>query len=264
MNKYIDKNNDKPTDVKCKNCGCTCTSRYCPDCGQSVEEKRIDNKTFFISIIAGLTRINKGFLFTAWNLLIRPWRVIRDYIQCRRVRYVAPISMLIFVCFINAFISAFVMGDDNAAIGDMKDANAPVLYKMLLSVGHFLMTNALAQNLTVYLPAIMAIPIVYGRVGAKRYNMAEYLTAMIYMASAFIIFDTITLPIFTVSQTVYSGLGFCYTILMCAIGMYIAFPIGTRKRRISYFIMYLITVLLIYMILFVMIGLIIGLSGTAR
>lgn len=251
------------TIVKCKNCGCACTSRYCPDCGQSVFEKRIDNKTFFIGIISGLSRINKGFLFTAWNLLIHPWNVIRDYIQCRRIRYVAPISMLIFTCFINAFISTFVMEDGHTTISDMNSAEVPLFYKMLLSVGHFIMNNALAQNLTVYLPAIIAIPIVYGRVGAKKYNMAEYLTAMIYMASAFIIFDTITLPIYGLSESLYSGLGFCYTILMCAIGMYIAFPIGTRKRRISYYLIYLLTVLVIYIIIFVTLGLIIGLGKTS-
>lgn len=251
------------TIVKCKNCGCSCTSRYCPDCGQSVSERRIDNKTFFIGIISGLSRINKGFLFTAWNLLIHPWNVIRDYIQCRRIRYVAPISMLIFTCFINAFISTLVIGNGPTTVSDMDGAEAPIFFKILLYVGHFLMNNALAQNLTVYLPAIIAIPIVYGRVGAKKYNMAEYLTAMIYMTSAFIIFDTITLPIYALSESLYSGLGFCYTILMCAIGMYIAFPIGSRKRRASYYIIYLLAVLLIYLIVFVMLGLIIGLGRTS-
>lgn len=253
---------DSPTTIKCKNCGCACSSNFCPDCGQSVAEKRIDNKSFFIGIISGLSRINKGFLFTAWNLLIHPWSVIRDYIQCRRIRYVAPISMLILVCFMNAFIGALISSETHPEISDMSGGNVSLYYRIILYSGYFLLNNALAQNLTVYLPALLAIPIVYGKVGAGRYNMAEYLTAMIYMASSFIIFNIVTLPILFISESIYSTLGLCYSISICAISLYFAFPMASKKRRIGYFAIYLSTVSIIYLILLVALGLIIGLGAS--
>lgn len=258
LSKTTDQIKDNSKIIECKNCGCSCTSNFCPDCGQAVTVKRIDNKTFFIGIISGLSRINKGFLFTAWNLLIHPWKVIRDYIQCRRVRYVAPISMLIIVCFISAFVGSLVSAETQPAISDISGDNVPLFYRIILSTGYFFMNNALAQNLTIYLPALLAIPIVYSKVGARNYNIAEYLTAMIYMATSFIIFDVITLPISLLSGSTYSALGLCYSILICAMSMYFAFPIDPKKRRIGYFVVYLLSVLIIYLIILVILGIIIG------
>ena len=118
--------------MKCKNCGCSCTSNFSPDCGQSVQVERLENKSFFIGVISGLSRINKGFLFTAWNLLIHPWVVIRDYIQCRRIRYVAPISMLIIVCFISAVVGDFFHTGTQSSVSDMSGNDIPLLYKIIL------------------------------------------------------------------------------------------------------------------------------------
>lgn len=249
--------------IECKNCGCSCTSDYCPNCGQSTKEKRLENRSFFIGIISGLSRINKGFLFTAWNLLVHPWKVIRDYIQCRRVRYVAPISMLIIVCFISAFIGTLVSAETPPATSNMSGTNVPLFYRVILYAGYFFINNALAQNLTIYLPALLAIPIVYGKVGATKYNIAEYLTAMIYMATSFIIFDVVTFPISMLSEKLYSILGFCYSILICAISMYFAFPITPNKRRVGYFAVYLLTALLIYLVILVILGVLIGIGKSA-
>jgi hypothetical protein len=259
--KATDQIKDGTQIMECKNCGCSCISNYCPNCGQSTKEKRLENRTFFIGLISGLSRINKGFLFTAWNLLIHPWKVIRDYIQCRRVRYVAPISMLILVCFISTFVGALFSAETQPVVIGMSDANVPVFHHIILSAGYFLMNNALAQNLTVYLPALLAIPIVYGKAGAGRYNMAEYLTAMIYMATSFIIFNVITLPISILSDDIYSALGFGYSILICAMSMYFAFPIDSKKRRVGYFALYLLTALLIYLIILVILGIALGMGN---
>lgn len=240
--------------VKCKNCGSPCTSNFCPVCGQSTKESRLENSTFFLGILSGISRINKGFLFTAWNLLICPWKVIRDYIQCRRIRYVPPISMLVLVCFISALIGALVSAESQPAVSDLGGDNVPLSRTIILSTGHFLMDNALAQNLTIYPPALLAIPIVYGRVDAKRYNIAEYLTAMIYMAAAFIIFSVVSLPVRFLSEEVYSVLGMCYSMLICALAMYHAFPIEPKKRRLGYFAAYLLTVAVTYLVILGILG----------
>uniref|UniRef100_UPI0026667E7C DUF3667 domain-containing protein n=2 Tax=uncultured Duncaniella sp. TaxID=2768039 RepID=UPI0026667E7C len=208
----------------------------------------------------GLSRINKGFLFTAWNLLIHPWAVIRDYICCRRIRYVAPVSMLILVCFISAFVGAFASAETHPAVSDMGGENIPLLYRIMLYAGNYFMNNALVQNLTVYVPALLAIPIVYGKVGAKKYNMAEYLAAMIYMATSFILFDIITLPICAISETAHSALGMSYSVLICAASLNFAFPIASVKRRIGYFAVYLLCVALIYILLLGTVGVILGLG----
>ncbi len=239
----------KPTVVKCKNCGSACTSRFCPDCGQPTNTARLDNKTFFIGMLAGLTRINQGFLYTAWQLLIHPWVVIRDYIGCRRVRYVPPVSMLIVVCFLSAVVSGLFPADASGEIVETGNGQAPLAHKMIMAVTDFLMNSMIVRNLTIYIPALLAIPIVYGGVGAKKYNVAEYFAAMIYMTSAFLLFSIVLSPLSLLSEAVYSALEILYTVLICSFALYQAFPMGSPRKRILYFLLFLIVVGLLYMLI---------------
>lgn len=232
-------NENKESVVKCRNCGGSCTSNFCPDCGQSVREKRLENKTFFIGLISGLTRINQGFLYTAYNLIIHPWTVIRDYIRCRRVRYVAPISMLIVTCFISAFVSGLIPVQSPEVIIETGIEHLPITYRMVLKITDFIMNSMIIRNLTIYLPSLAAIPIVYWKVGARKYNLAEYIAAMIYMTSSFLLFEILISPLLIISPSWFSGLGTGYSIIICALSMYKAFPIGSFKKRIGYFLLYI-------------------------
>lgn len=248
--------------IKCRNCGSACTSNFCPDCGQSVREKRLENTTFFLGLLSGLSRINQGFLYTAWQLLIHPWKVIRDYIQCRRVRYVAPVSMLIVVCFISAFISGLMPSEPPGEIIDTGREPVPLMYDIVLKATEFLMNNMIARNLTIYIPALAAIPLVYWNAGARKYNLAEYFAAMIYMTSSFLLFGIILSPLSLLSESWYSGLEVGYSILICSISMYNAFPIGSIKKRIGYFALYLTLSVLIYMLIVLGIAALLGISQT--
>ncbi|MDE6193983.1 MAG: DUF3667 domain-containing protein [Muribaculaceae bacterium] len=242
-------NENKDSVVKCRNCGCSCTSRFCPDCGQSVKEKRLENKTFFIGLLSGLTRINQGFLYTAWQLLIRPWKVIRDYIHCRRVRYTAPISMLIVVCFISVFVSGLMPYEPDGVVEETGTGQVGLIYKLTLAVTDFIMSSMVIRYLTIYIPAVLAIPIVYWKVGATNYNLAEYFTAMIYMTSSILLFGIIISPVALMSESWYSGLEIGYSILICSISMYKAFPVGNWKKRIGYFTLYLIVSFALYLLI---------------
>lgn len=236
--------------VKCRNCGCFCTSNYCPECGQSVKEKRLENKAFFIGLLSGLSRINQGFLYTSFRLLIKPWTVIRDYINCRRVRYVQPVSMLIVVCFLSAFVSGLMPSDASAEVTDIDSCSLPLISRMVLAVSEFVMSSMVVSNLTIYIPALLAIPVVYRNVGARKYNIAEYFAAMIYMTSAVLLFGIILSPLSLISDTWYSVMEIIYSILICSMSMYKAFPISSYKKRIGYFIIYLMVSLLIYLLIF--------------
>lgn len=248
--------------IKCKNCGCDCASNYCPDCGQSVTVKRLENKSFFIGLASGISRINRGFLYTAWQLLINPWKVIRDYIQCRRVKYVAPVSMLIVVCFLNAFVAGLMSTDSQSVTSDIDATNIPVTYKILMAVIQFLTNNMLARNLTIYLPAMLSIWIVYRKAGAKRYNLAEYFAAMIYMTSAFLIFGVIISPLSLASESLYTTLEITYTLAICSLSMYHAFPLATPKKRITHILLYLLVSALTYILLLIAVATILAIDFT--
>lgn len=248
--------------ITCSNCGCYCTSRFCPDCGQSVKERRLDNQTFFIGLLLGLLRINQGFLYTALQLLFHPWKVIRDYIQCRRVKYVAPISMLIVVCFISAFVSGLMPSDPDGVVEETGTGRVGLVYKMTLAVTDLIMNNMVVRNLTIYIPTVLAIPIVYWKSGAKKYNIAEYFAAMIYMTSSILLFGILICPLSLLSESWYSGLEIVYSIIICSLSMYKAFPVGPLKKRIGYFALYMIVSFAIYLLIF-LVFLIISISSVS-
>lgn len=237
--------------VICKNCGCECRSNFCPDCGQSVAEKRLENKSFFLGFVSGLTRIDRGFLVTAWQLLVNPWRVIRDYIGCRRVKYVPPVKMLIVMCFLFTIVIGLISTDTDSNIMEADISGKPLFYRVVLYVWNYFMSNALAQNLTFYIPALLAIPIVYGRKGAKRYNTAEYFAAMIYMVNAFLVFGTLSSPFLFVSEEWYSSINMIYTVVISCLALFIAFPFANLKIRLGYFLLYVLSVILIYLIIII-------------
>ncbi|MDE6301034.1 MAG: DUF3667 domain-containing protein [Muribaculaceae bacterium] len=242
----------------CKNCGAQCSSRFCPDCGQAVSEERLKNKTFFLGLLSGFTRINRGLLYTSWHLWVHPWRVIRDYIQCRRVSYTPPVNMFVLLCFLGSVVAGLVTVDVMITAEDVDLSSLPVGYKIGYYIGQFFKNSVIAQNLTIYLPALLALPIVYCRKGAGKYNLAEYFTALLYLINAFIVFGIVTLPLkFLVTDAVYSGIELCYTVAIVAISLIKAFPMATLSAAIKYFVLFLIVSMLIYMLIFVGIGLLI-------
>lgn len=238
----------------CPNCGARCASRFCPDCGQRTDERRLDSRTFFIGLASGLSRINHGFLYTAGQLLVRPWRVIRDYIHCRRVRYTPPVSMLIIVCFISTFIAGLFPSMADAEVAGALASDVPWAQKAVISVISYLMDSMLASNIILYVPALLAIPVVYWRMGARRYNAAEYLTAMLYMASAFILFGLIISPLRLVSEFWCSCAELVYSVGICFASMYRAFPAGGMSKRVGAFLLYLGAAELIYVLLVLAFG----------
>ena len=166
------------------------------------------------------------------------------------MRYVAPISMLIVVCFMSAFVSGLMPPEPGVITDTGAEPVTPTL-KILLAVTDFIMDSMVVRNLTIYIPALLAIPIVYRKAGATKYNLAEYFAAMIYMTSSILLFGIVTSPMALISESFYSGLEICYSLLICSMSMYEAFPVEGMKKRVSYFCLYLFVSVVIYLLIIV-------------
>lgn len=158
--------------------------------------------------------------------------------------------MLIVACFISAFVSGLMPSEPDGVVEEIGTGQGGLVYKMMLAVTDFIINNMVVRNLTIYIPAVLAIPIVYWKVGARKYNIAEYFAAMIYMTSSILLFDILISPLLLLSESWYSGLEMVYSIFICSMSMYKAFPVGPLKKRIGYFALYLIVSATIYILLF--------------
>lgn len=210
---------------KCLNCGTEYIGAYCHSCGQHCSTGRLMPRTFFIDMCASLTRINRGFLYTAGLLAVAPWRVIRDYIHGHRVRYVAPVQMLIVLCLIGTLLSGLIDESATEKVKSLELLDADLRGAAVVnSIARMYFGSWIAQYLTIFLPCVLAARVVYRRCGARRFNIAEYAVAMIYMSDAMLVVSIVLCPlgrIYPALDTLASGLYMC---VVGAIVMVKAFP----------------------------------------
>jgi len=93
--------------TNCKNYNRKTNDNYCPKCGQSVKLERID-RPYIFKQIQHLINIEKGFLYTAKELFIRPGKSIQEFIFENRNKHVKPVVFLIFTSIIFALTTYFL------------------------------------------------------------------------------------------------------------------------------------------------------------
>lgn len=87
----------------CLNCGTEVPERYCTHCGQ---ENAVPHETFGHLVkhfVADIFHYDSQFLTTLKYLLFRPGFLSREYMAGKRVRYVNPIKLYVFISFVFFF-----------------------------------------------------------------------------------------------------------------------------------------------------------------
>ena len=79
----------------CLNCGEEIQQQFCPYCGQNKDVEKFNWHSIVHELTHFFTHIEKGFLNTSLQLLIRPRRVIREYLEGKRKKYHKPVSFFL-------------------------------------------------------------------------------------------------------------------------------------------------------------------------
>jgi hypothetical protein len=83
----------------CRKCDTKIIENYCSNCGESAIVKKLDFH-YISHEIQHLFHLEKGFFLTTKELLIRPGKVVREYILEDRAKQVKPVIFLIFASLI--------------------------------------------------------------------------------------------------------------------------------------------------------------------
>lgn len=97
--------------MNCKSCNKELTSKYCPDCGQPSELKRIDGH-YIIHEIEHVLHFERGILYTIRELILNPGQNIKNYFSKNRSRLVKPIIFIIITSLIYTFSIHFFHIED--------------------------------------------------------------------------------------------------------------------------------------------------------
>jgi ABC-type multidrug transport system fused ATPase/permease subunit len=91
-------------DKTCLNCRHVVENRFCPNCGQENTETRKTFHHLFFHFIEDLTHYENAFWRTIINLLFRPASLTKEYLSGKRLSYLAPVRLYIFISFITFFL----------------------------------------------------------------------------------------------------------------------------------------------------------------
>ena len=100
----------------CLNCGTVITDKFCPHCGQKKEVEKLTWYSLLHEIAHFFSHIEKGFLNTSYQLLIHPGKILREYLDGKRIKYQKPVSLFLIwvtIQFITFRSIASFMGYEN-------------------------------------------------------------------------------------------------------------------------------------------------------
>ncbi|SKB68956.1 DUF3667 domain-containing protein [Daejeonella lutea] len=115
----------------CTNCGNPIAEKYCPNCGQSAQIKRIDGH-YIIHEIEHVLHLEKGILFTFRELMIRPGKNVREFISGSRSRLVKPIIFIIVTSLLYSLANHFFHVEDGYMnIGEDKRGTTTAIFEWI-------------------------------------------------------------------------------------------------------------------------------------
>jgi len=102
-------------DKTCLNCRFVVENRFCPNCGQENTDTRKTFHHLFIHFFEDLTHYENAFWRTIKNLLFKPGTLTKEYLSGKRLSYLAPVRLYIFISFITFLIIALFPNNSNTA-----------------------------------------------------------------------------------------------------------------------------------------------------
>jgi hypothetical protein len=91
-------------DQVCQNCGESVEKRFCSNCGQENTETRRSFGHLFRHFVEDLTHYDGAFWKTLKYLLFRPAYLTKEYLAGKRMSFVPPVKLYIFISFVTFFL----------------------------------------------------------------------------------------------------------------------------------------------------------------
>ncbi|NNT71807.1 DUF3667 domain-containing protein [Flavobacterium sp. IMCC34852] len=105
--------NELRKDKTCLNCRHVVENRYCPNCGQENTDSRKTFVQLFVHFFEDLTHYENSFWKTIRNLIFKPSALTKEYLSGKRMSYLAPIRLYIFISFVTFFLIPIIQDSPN-------------------------------------------------------------------------------------------------------------------------------------------------------
>lgn len=173
----------------CINCGAEVTGKYCSNCGQEANVKRLHVKTIVHEVTHGILHWENSILKTIKELLIHPGFFVRDYINGKRKNFIKPFSYFLFlqtgfVLLFHLFSEKFFAFFSNVSVTSDNPAAAKVQAIQNLINQHI-------NTLNFLLPFIFALFFMLFFRKKEKVNYAESLAISFYWFGTNLLFSIV-------------------------------------------------------------------------
>ncbi|MBF6642298.1 DUF3667 domain-containing protein [Flavobacterium sp. J49] len=117
-------NNPLRKDKTCLNCRHVVENRFCPNCGQENTDTRKTFVQLFIHFFEDLTHYENSFWKTIRNLIFKPSALTKEYLSGKRMSYLAPIRLYIFISFVTFFLISIIPDNPSEEIVEVSQTAA--------------------------------------------------------------------------------------------------------------------------------------------
>ena len=132
-------------DKTCLNCRYVVENRFCPNCGQENTDTRTTFHHLFVHFFEDLTHYENAFWPTIKNLIFKPAALTKEYLSGKRLTYLAPVRLYIFISFITfLIISLFSIENEPLKYSSKKEPVITTKNKSFQS--HILKKDSTANN----------------------------------------------------------------------------------------------------------------------
>ncbi len=114
----------------CKNCENSFDGKFCSNCGQKTNTKRLDWNYLKDEAKYTFLHLNNGLLYTIKQLFVRPGETINEFIAGKRIQHYKPILLVFVLAGLNGLLSINLYKDvftsKNANTSEFNSINASV------------------------------------------------------------------------------------------------------------------------------------------
>lgn len=211
----------------CKNCENSFEGNYCPICSQKADTHRFTIKHLAHEFFHAFTHADKGIIFLAKELFIRPGLVAREFNAGKRKKYFNPITYLLLVMALQIYLTKvsdintfyveqmYAMNENSAELQNNENYKKGVEVMALVQQKMF-EYNKLANFLFIPILSFL-IWIMFRRSGS---NYAEVLVLnTMYISQTLLLFVVICIIPFAIST---ATVGFTMNLYMIICILYMA------------------------------------------
>ncbi len=170
--------------MDCKNCGTLVEDKFCPKCGQNINEKRLDLGFFFEILNKKYNPIKENK--SLYSFFLKPKTTILNYLDCKRVDVLDPVAILFLSVGLTILLDGFLKKYMPPKVKSEVDN-----IEIWVGLQNMYNQNAALFSFLIIIPVSL---LTWYFLKKKKFNLAEHIAINSYLSSySFILTMAITL-----------------------------------------------------------------------